>query len=102
VEILSTLIGNYYGIDWAAFMLMFSSSWLLARKNRLGFLAAIGSNVCWFSFGILAGSFADPLANTIVCCMNIYAFTAWRKSAAMDRDPAWLYSEKGFPSPTLQ
>ncbi len=78
MDLLLTLIGNYYGIDWLALFFMSVSVILLGSKNRWGFLVGMCSNVCWVIFGIIAGSLADPLANIIVFSLNVRGYMHWR------------------------
>lgn len=77
METLIAFTGNYYGVDWAAMILMFLSMYYLGNRNRIGFVYGIGSNICWFIFGIMAGSLADPLAQIVVAGISIRGWWKW-------------------------
>ena len=75
---------NYYGVDWLAMALTFVSIYQLGRKNRSGFIYGLGANAAWFTFGIMAGSVANPVANIIFAGLNIKGFSAWSKETPID------------------
>ena len=71
------MIGAYYGVDWLAMVLTVFSIYDLGLKRRRGFVLGMGANVAWFSFGVMAGSVANPVANVIFLCMNLKGFLNW-------------------------
>lgn len=70
---------KFYGSDWAAMFFTFLQLYLLGKKNPLGFGFGILANVCWTTFGLLAGSIANPLANLIFIGLNIKGILNWRR-----------------------
>jgi hypothetical protein len=73
------LAGNYYGIDWAAMSMTFFSLYYLGGKKRYGFIFGIMANISWMIFGIMAGSIANPIANTVFIILNLRGFINWNK-----------------------
>lgn len=72
-------IGAYYGVDWLAMILTILSIYDLGQKRRRGFILGMGANVAWFTFGVMAGSVANPVANVIFLSMNFKGFLNWRE-----------------------
>lgn len=70
---------KYYGIDWTAMVLMFSSIHALGIKKRHGFIFGAAACLCWIVFGIIVGSVADIVANVICLGMNILGLVRWSK-----------------------
>jgi hypothetical protein len=68
---------KFYGIDWAAMVLMFSSIYALGRKFRYGFVLGAGGCVFWILFGFITGSLADITANAACFVMNLIGFARW-------------------------
>lgn len=78
------MILNYYGVDWLAMVLTFLSLYLLGKKRRSGFLYGLGANACWFTFGILAGSMANQVANVVFAALNVRGYRRWARSEAQN------------------
>ena len=70
----------YYGVDWLAMILTIFSIYDLGLKRRRGFVLGMGANVAWFTFGVMAGSVANPVANVIFLSMNFKGFLNWREN----------------------
>lgn len=74
----STLL-KYYGIDWLAMILMSTSLLALGQKQRNGFALGGSACLCWILFGVIVGSIADIVANTICLGMNVLGFVRWSR-----------------------
>ncbi len=74
------IVTGYYGVDWLAMTMTFSSLYLLGQKSRIGFVFGILANISWFTFGIMAHSIANSIANVIFVFLNIRGYRRWRKS----------------------
>lgn len=72
------LVFRYYGVDWLAMASTFLSLWLLGEGRRSGFLLGMVAAGFWFSFGVLAGSLANPIANTLFFVLNVRGYRRWR------------------------
>lgn len=70
---------KYYGIDWIAMIMMFSSVYTLGLKKRMGFAFGGAASVCWIIFGTMVGSVADIAANVICLGMNFLGFVRWSR-----------------------
>jgi len=68
---------RYYGLDWISIFLTFAQLYFLGNKNKLGFVFGAASNVTWFSFGMVVGSFAVPLAHVIMIGLNLRGLYKW-------------------------
>ena len=77
---------KYYGIDWLAMVFTVLSICYLGEKKRIGFVYGLLANVCWFIFGVLAVSIANPVANTIFLVLNIRGYLNWRREASPPPD----------------
>lgn len=77
---LAKLLLRYYGVDWLAMLLTFLMLYSLGKKRRVGFLYGLGANVSWFTFGIMAGSVANSIANAALAALNIRGYRYWRKT----------------------
>jgi hypothetical protein len=75
------MILKYYCVDWLAMVLTFLSLYSLGRKKRSGFLYGLGANASWFTFGVMAGSVANSVANVVFAILNIRGYRHWRKTA---------------------
>ena len=78
------LASKYYGTDWAAMLFTFGQLYLLGNGKRSGFVFGIFATITWAAFGIMAGSIANPLANTVFLIMNIRGFVKWQNKEAID------------------
>ena len=67
----------FYGFDWIATICQFLGMFLLARKNKNGFIVFGTGNVFWVFFALMVGSVAQVLANVVVGALNIYGFVRW-------------------------
>ena len=74
---------NYHGIDWIAMIMTFCSLYYLGEKKRCGFVFGIAASISWLTFGALAGSVANVVANIIFIILNIRGYLNWKgKSSA--------------------
>ena len=73
------LASKYYGTGWAAMCFTFGQLYLLGNGKRVGFVFGICATISWTAFGIMAGSIANPIANTIFLIMNIRGLLKWTK-----------------------
>ena len=71
------LASKYYGTDWAAMCFTFIQLYLLGNGKRIGFVFGIFATLSWTAFGIMAGSIANPIANSIFLVMNIRGLLKW-------------------------
>ncbi|MDJ0920105.1 MAG: nicotinamide mononucleotide transporter [Henriciella sp.] len=72
------LATKYYGTDWAAMFFTFAQLYLLGNGKRAGFIFGILATISWASFGIMAGSVANPIANFIFLVMNLRGLLKWK------------------------
>ncbi|GAB5458154.1 MAG: hypothetical protein Hens3KO_11840 [Henriciella sp.] len=72
------LASKYYGTDWAAMTFTFGQLYLLGNGKRIGFVFGIFATITWAAFGIMAGSIANPIANTVFLIMNIRGYVKWQ------------------------
>lgn len=79
-NLVSESILNYYGVDWLAMATTFISLYLLGRKNRNGFIFGLVANFSWMTFGIMAQSVANVIANILFAGLNIRGFYKWGKT----------------------
>ena len=79
---LAKILLRYYGIDWLAMVLTFLMLYSLGKKKRAGFLYGLGANASWFTFGLMAGSVANSLANAALAALNIRGYRHWKKTDA--------------------
>ena len=79
------LASKYYGTDWAAMCFTFGQLFLLGNGKRVGFVFGILATISWTAFGIMAGSIANPIANTIFLIMNVRGLLKWKE---MEREVA--------------
>lgn len=68
---------NYYGVDWLAMFSTFISLYLLGKKNRYGFIFGLVANISWMTFGIMAQSVANVVANILFTGLNIKGYYNW-------------------------
>jgi hypothetical protein len=76
------LVFRYYGVDWLAMASTLISLWLLGEQRRSGFLVGMVAAGCWFAFGILAGSLANPIANALFFALNVRGYRRWQAASA--------------------
>ncbi|MHA7901292.1 MAG: PnuC protein [Henriciella sp.] len=69
---------KYYGTDWAAMCFTFGQLYFLGNGNRVGFVFGILATISWTAFGVMAGSIANPIANTIFLIMNVRGLLNWK------------------------
>lgn len=77
---LSDATFNYYGVDWLAMVSTFISLYLLGKKNRHGFLFGLLANFSWMTFGVMAQSLANVVANILFTGLNIRGYYNWGKT----------------------
>ena len=71
---------NYYGVDWLAMFSTFISLYLLGKKNRYGFLFGLLANFSWMTFGVMAQSVANVVANILFTGLNVRGYYNWGKT----------------------
>lgn len=71
------IIFKYYGTDWLAIVLTFLSLYLLGQQKRAGFIYGLLANIAWLTFGMLAQSIANMVANAVFSFLNIRGFVKW-------------------------
>ncbi len=77
MDMLLSIFGQYYGLDWIALCCGVSGTWLLTNRNRIGFcLGALG---CCAGFGaaLLSGQFGFVVYNVILIAMMTRGFIRW-------------------------
>jgi len=79
---MSDIVLNYYGVDWTAMVMTFFSLYYLGEKRRLGFFFGVLASISWLTFGFLAGSIANVLANVIFITLNVRGYINWQKKIA--------------------
>ncbi len=70
---------QYYGIDWAAMILVIVGLWLLGRKQKVGFVVNVAGAVLWIVFNVMVDSVAGVLANAILIFVNIQGWWRWSR-----------------------
>ena len=78
------LIFSYYGVDWLAMITTFLSLYYLGKKKRRGFIYGLAANASWLTFGVMAGSLANVLANTIFAALNVKGYRHWSREGSPD------------------
>jgi hypothetical protein len=58
----------------------FFSLYYLGEKRRAGFVFGVLASISWLTFGVLAGSIANVIANIIFIALNIRGYVAWQKN----------------------
>lgn len=72
-------ITKYYGVDWIAMTLAFTSIYMLGKKNRNGFIVGVFACLAWGLFGYMAQSLADMIANIIMTTIYAKGYLLWKK-----------------------
>jgi len=70
---------KYHGIDWIAMFMTFFTLYYLGEKRRCGFIFGILASISWLTFGALAGSIANVIANVIFITLNLRGYINWNK-----------------------
>ena len=78
---MTDILLSYYGVDWTAMVMTFFSLYYLSEKRRIGFVFGVLASVSWLTFGILASSVANVLANIIFISLNVRGYINWQKKA---------------------
>jgi nicotinamide riboside transporter PnuC len=73
---------QYMGIDWLAICLTFPAIHLLNHKQRKGYLLMMVGNLCWFTIGLQADSYAMTFANLGFLSMNLHGYVRWSNAEA--------------------
>ena len=68
---------KYYGIDWFAIFSTFFAIYSLGNKNRIGFLALMVSNICYFTIGFLTNSLALIVGSILFFITNFRGWAKW-------------------------
>lgn len=78
------ILFKYYAIDWTAMVMTFCFLYYVGEKKRSGFVFGILASIAWLTFGILAESIANVIANVIFITLNVRGYLRWKGKA----DPA--------------
>ena len=70
---------KYQGIDWIAMVMTFFFLYYLGEKRRCGFVFGILASISWLTFGILAESIANVIANVIFITLNLRGYLNWKE-----------------------
>lgn len=81
MEILTTLLGNYYGLDWVCMAMGFYGGWLITNKNHYGFVFTMLSMFIAMIVAIMAGQYGFIFANLINIFIAIRGLTLWTREA---------------------
>ena len=71
------LVFRYYAVDWSATAGTLVSLWLLGEQRRLGFVVGAAAATGWFAFGVLAGSTATMIANSLLFVLYVRGYRRW-------------------------
>jgi len=77
---MTDIVLSYYGVDWTAMVMTFFSLYYLGEKRRAGFVFGVLASISWLTFGVLAGSIANVIANIIFITLNIRGYVNWQKN----------------------
>jgi hypothetical protein len=77
---MTDILLSYYGVDWTAMVMTFFSLYYLGEKRRAGFVFGVLASISWLTFGVLAGSIANVIANVIFITLNIRGYINWQKT----------------------
>jgi len=69
---------KYHGIDWIAIIMTFLTLYYLGEKRRCGFIYGILASLSWLTFGVLADSIANIIANVIFIALNLRGYLNWQ------------------------
>ena len=70
---------KYQGADWIGMIFGLASTLCLVKEKRAGFILGILCGAGWFVFGILTGSIASIVSNTLVMAFNGHGWWRWKK-----------------------
>ncbi len=71
------LVFRYYAVDWLATVGTLVSLWMLGEQRRFGFVVGAAAAAGWFAFGVLTGSAAALIANTLLFVLNLRGYRRW-------------------------
>ena len=71
------MMGNHYGLDLLAVVLMFISLWLLGNRRREGFLFGLLAALAFVAFNGLVDSLWGILGNLLLAGVNIRGWLRW-------------------------
>lgn len=78
---LMDILFKYYGIDWTAMVMTFCFLYYVGEEKRSGFVFGILASIAWLTFGILAESIANVIANLIFITLNVRGYVKWKRKA---------------------
>jgi nicotinamide riboside transporter PnuC len=70
---------KFHGSDWVGMVFGLISTYMLAKKKRLGFVLGVIGGLGWVVFGIITGSIPSMVANTLFIAFNCHGFFKWKK-----------------------
>lgn len=77
MELIIASFVKFYFTDWIGMFCQFLGMFLLARKNKTGFLIFGTGNVSWIGYAFITGSLPQVFANFVVMLFNVYGFWSW-------------------------
>lgn len=67
-----SIIGNYYGLDWATLLFGVTSSFMVTGgKLRLGFALGIGACICSFAVATMSAQNGFMVYNVLLIALNM-------------------------------
>lgn len=78
---LMDILFKYYGIDWTAMVMTCCFLYYVGEEKRSGFVFGILASISWLTFGILAESIANVIANVIFITLNVRGYVKWKGKA---------------------
>jgi nicotinamide riboside transporter PnuC len=69
---------KFHGSDWVGMVFGLISTYLLAKKKRLGFIFGAVGGIGWMIFGWLTWSIPSIVANSLFIAFNCRGFWKWK------------------------
>lgn len=82
---ITTLLTQYYGLDWAAMILGLSSYYLITKRNRFGFALQAVASILGCVLAVLAGQGGFIVSNIIFIAMASYGYVAWSQQQQQEK-----------------
>lgn len=73
------MLFKYYGVDWAVFAILVLHLWLLGNRVRAAFLLGMLGSSFGVCLGVMCGSLAIIIMNSVFICMHLRAWLLWKK-----------------------
>jgi hypothetical protein len=70
---------RYYGVDWVGIIFSMLSTYYLGQKCKRGFVLGIFGNLAFVGFGVMAGSAANVVANSVYLILNSRGWWKWKE-----------------------